>query len=92
MPGRGDGGQWGEVTSTSNCTDYQSRRLNIRGKTTGQKGTWFVHTLNGTAIATGRAMIAILENFQNADGSITVPPALRPLMGTELLTTPENQG
>jgi seryl-tRNA synthetase len=92
MPGRGDGGQWGEVTSTSNCTDYQSRRLNIRGKTTGQKGTWFVHTLNGTAIATGRAMIAILENFQNVDGSITVPPALRPLMGTELLTPRENRG
>jgi len=91
MPGRGDGGQWGEVTSTSNCTDYQSRRLNIRGKTTGQKGTWFVHTLNGTAIATGRAMIAILENFQNADGSITVPPALRPLMGTELLMPREKR-
>lgn len=92
MPGRGEGGQWGEVTSTSNCTDYQSRRLNIRGKTAGQKGTWFVHTLNGTAIATGRAMIAILENFQNADGSITVPAALRPLMGTDLLTPPKKRG
>lgn len=91
MPGRGEAGQWGEVTSTSNCTDYQSRRLNIRGKTANQKGTWFVHTLNGTAIATGRAMIAILENFQNADGSITIPLALRPLMGTALLTPPEKR-
>lgn len=83
MPGRGESGQWGEVTSTSNCTDYQARRLNVRSKVTGQKGTNFVHTLNGTAIATGRAMIAILENHQNADGSIQVPAVLRPLMGTD---------
>lgn len=85
MPGRGDGGQWGEVTSTSNCTDYQARRLNIRGKTAGQKGTWLVHTLNGTAIATGRAMIAILENYQQPDGSVVVPEVLRPWVGSELL-------
>jgi seryl-tRNA synthetase len=83
MPGRGEAGQWGEVTSTSNCTDYQARRLNVRSKTAGQKGTNFVHTLNGTAIATGRAMIAILENHQNADGSINVPAVLRPLMGSD---------
>jgi len=83
MPGRGDGGQWGEVTSTSNCTDYQARRLNVRSKATGQKGTNLVHTLNGTAIATGRAMIAILENHQNVDGSINVPTVLRPLMGSD---------
>src|SRR5262249_32014483 len=51
MPGRGTGGEYGEVTSTSNCTDYQARRLNIRFKTPGQKGTRFVHTLNGTAVA-----------------------------------------
>ncbi len=81
MPGRGESGQWGEVTSTSNCTDYQARRLNVRSKAVGQKGTQFVHTLNGTAIATGRAMIAILENHQNADGSIQVPTVLRPLLG-----------
>ena len=85
MPGRGEAGEWGEVTSTSNCTDYQARRLNIRGKTAGQKGTWFVHTLNGTAIATGRAMIALLENFQQPDGSIGVPAVLQPLMGTDRL-------
>ncbi|QEG43700.1 serine--tRNA ligase [Roseimaritima ulvae] len=83
MPGRGDGGQWGEVTSTSNCTDYQARRLDVRFKTAGQKGTQFVHTLNGTAVATGRAMIAILENHQTADGSITVPKVLQPWMGKE---------
>ena len=55
MPGRGEGGEYGEVTSTSNCTDYQARRLNIRYKTPGQKGTRFVHTLNGTAVAVTRA-------------------------------------
>jgi seryl-tRNA synthetase len=85
MPGRGDGGQWGEVTSTSNCTDYQARRLNIRFKTPGQKGTQFVHTLNGTAIATGRAMIAIVENHQRADGSIVVPKVLRPWVGKDVI-------
>ncbi len=85
MPGRGEEGAWGEVTSTSNCTDYQARRLNIRFKRSGKKGTEFAHTLNGTAIATGRAMIAILENHQRADGSITIPQALQPWMGTDVL-------
>lgn len=85
MPGRGDGGEWGEVTSTSNCTDYQARRLNIRYKVAGQKGTELVHTLNGTAIATSRALIALLENNQRADGSLVVPKALRDLVGKELL-------
>ncbi|MFK8110963.1 MAG: serine--tRNA ligase [Rubripirellula sp.] len=85
MPGRGDGGTWGEVTSTSNCTDYQARRLNVRYKQAGKKGTQFVHTLNGTAVATGRAMIAILENHQRADGSILIPKALQPWMGTDCL-------
>ena len=85
MPGRGDGGAWGEVTSTSNCTDYQARRLGVRSKKTGQKGTEFVHTLNGTAVATGRAMIAILENHQLADGRISVPKVLQPWVGCEVL-------
>ncbi|MEM0926824.1 MAG: serine--tRNA ligase [Planctomycetota bacterium] len=85
MPGRGEAGAWGEVTSTSNCTDYQARRLNVRFKTKGEKGTQFVHTLNGTAIATGRAMIAILENHQRADRSIRVPEVLRPWMGCDVL-------
>ncbi|QDU96962.1 serine--tRNA ligase [Lignipirellula cremea] len=83
MPGRGDGGEYGEVTSTSNCTDYQSRRLNIRYKNKGEKGSHFVHTLNGTAIAISRGMIAVLENHQNADGTITVPEVLRPYVGKD---------
>jgi seryl-tRNA synthetase len=83
MPGRGKGGEYGEVTSTSNCTDYQARRLNIRTKAPGQKGTRFVHTLNGTAVAAGRAMIAILENYQQADGSVVVPEVLRKWVGKE---------
>ncbi|MBX3399770.1 MAG: serine--tRNA ligase [Gemmataceae bacterium] len=83
MPGRGTGGEYGEVTSTSNCTDYQSRRLNIRYRPTGQKGTKFVHTLNGTAVACTRALIAILENYQQADGSVVVPEALRSWVGKD---------
>jgi seryl-tRNA synthetase len=84
MPGRGQGGAYGEVTSTSNCTDYQARRLKIRYRPQGQKGTRFVHTLNGTAVAVTRALLAILENNQQPDGSVLVPEALRPwLMGKE---------
>ncbi len=83
MPGRGETGEFAEVTSTSNCTDYQSRRLNIRFKTKGTKGTHMVHTLNGTALAISRAMIAVLENHQQADGSVRVPEALRPYFGKE---------
>ena len=81
MPGRGTAGEWGEVTSTSNCTDYQSRRLAIRVRKPGEKGTSFVHTLNGTAVAISRAIIAILENHQRSDGSIAIPEALVPWMG-----------
>jgi seryl-tRNA synthetase len=80
MPGRGE---WGEVTSTSNCTDYQARRLAIRYRPKGGKGTTFAHTLNGTAVAITRALIAIMENYQQADGSITVPEALRSWVGKE---------
>jgi seryl-tRNA synthetase len=83
MPGRGESGEYGEVTSTSNCTDYQARRLGIRFRKKGEKGTHFAHTLNGTAIACSRAIIAVLENYQNADGSVTVPDVLRAWMGKE---------
>ena len=83
MPGRGDGGEYAEVTSTSNCTDYQSRRLGIRYKTKGEKGTNFVHTLNGTAVAISRAIIAVLENHQQEDGSVLLPKALRSYMGKD---------
>lgn len=87
MPGRGEGGEWGEVTSTSNCTDYQARRLNIRYKNKGEKGTHFVHTLNGTAVAISRALIAIIENNQQADGSVRVPAVLQPWVGKEVIET-----
>jgi seryl-tRNA synthetase len=83
MPGRGQAGEFGEVTSTSNCTDYQARRLNIRYKQKGEKGTRLVHTLNGTAIAVSRALVAILENYQQADGSVVVPEVLRGIVGKE---------
>jgi seryl-tRNA synthetase len=88
MPGRGEKGEWGEVTSTSNCTDYQARRLNIRFKIPGQKGTQFVHMLNGTAVATGRALIAILENYQRPDGTVDIPPVLVPMMGRDVIGRP----
>jgi seryl-tRNA synthetase len=83
MPCRGTAGEYGEVTSTSNCTDYQARRLGIRYKQAGQKGTKFAHTLNGTAVACTRAVVAILENNQQADGSVVVPEVLRPWVGKE---------
>ena len=83
MPGRGEDGEYGEVTSTSNCTDYQSRRLDIRFKYKGEKGTHLVHTLNGTAVAISRALIAILENYQQPDGSILVPEVLRRWVGKD---------
>jgi seryl-tRNA synthetase len=88
MPGRGNGGEYGEVTSTSDCTDYQSRRLNIRYRPTGQKGTRFVHTLNGTAVALSRALIAVIENYQRADGLVDVPEVLRPYLGKDVIGAP----
>jgi seryl-tRNA synthetase len=80
MPGRNE---FGEVTSASNCTDFQSRRLGIRCKSPDKKGTQFVHTLNGTAVAVTRALIAVLENGQQADGSIVIPEVLRPWVGQD---------
>jgi seryl-tRNA synthetase len=78
-------GEYGEVTSTSNCTDFQARRLGIRYKGPGFKGTRFVHTLNGTAVAVTRALVAILENYQQADGSVTIPEVLRPWVGKDVI-------
>lgn len=83
MPGRGEG-EWGEVTSTSNCTDYQARRLNIKYKDEDGKNK-YVHMLNGTAIAISRALVAILENFQQEDGSIKIPEALVPYTGFDII-------
>ncbi|HLW26454.1 MAG TPA: serine--tRNA ligase, partial [Kiloniellales bacterium] len=86
MPGRGDGGEFGEVTSTSNCTDYQARRLNIRYRPEGGGRPIHLHMLNGTAVATSRALIAILENYQQPDGTVLVPEVLRPYVGKERIT------
>ena len=85
MPGRGDGGEYGEVTSTSNCTDYQARSLNIRYRDDDGK-IRFVHMLNGTAVALSRAIVAIMENYQNEDGTISVPEVLVPYTGFDLIT------
>ena len=81
MPGRGDEGSWGEITSTSNCTDYQARRLGIRYRDPSTKKPRFVHMLNGTAISCARALVALMEIHQQADGSIRIPDKLTPFTG-----------
>lgn len=79
-----------EISSCSNCWDFQARRANIRYKDPAEfKGTRYVHTLNGSGLAVGRAMAAIIENYQNEDGTVTVPEALVPYMGGVTLITPE---
>jgi len=70
-----------EISSVSLCGDFQARRMNARYRKEGEKGGHFVHTLNGSGLAVGRALVAVLENYQNADGSISVPEVLRPYMG-----------
>ena len=70
-----------EISSCSNCGEYQARRMNARYRPKEGKGTRFVHTLNGSGLAVGRTLVAILENYQNEDGSVTVPEALLPYMG-----------
>jgi seryl-tRNA synthetase len=83
MVGRGEGGGFGEVTSASNCTDYQARRLGARFRRSGAKKTEPVHMLNGTAVAVSRALVALLENHQRADGGVAIPKALQPYCGFE---------
>jgi seryl-tRNA synthetase len=70
-----------EISSCSNCGDFQARRMNARFRKAGEKGTQFVHTLNGSGLAVGRALIAVIENYQQGNGSIRVPEALAPYMG-----------
>src|SRR5579863_546424 len=70
-----------EISSCSNCGAFQARRMNARYRPAGEKGTRPVHTLNGSALAVGRALIAVVENYQQQDGSVTIPTALRPYMG-----------
>jgi len=81
-------GVYREISSCSNFEEFQARRANIRFKPKGKKGTALVHTLNGSGLAVGRTFAAILENFQQADGSVTIPEALQPYMaGIQRLTT-----
>jgi seryl-tRNA synthetase len=78
LPGQN---RYREISSCSNCGDFQARRMKARYRPAGEKGTRFVHTLNGSGLAVGRTLIAVLENYQQADGSVVVPEALRPYMG-----------
>jgi len=75
-----------EISSCSNCESFQARRANIRYRPEGKNKTEFVHTLNGSGLAVGRTWLAIVENYQQADGSVVIPEALRPYMGAERLT------
>ena len=78
LPGQG---AYREISSCSNVGDWQARRMNARYRPAGEKGTRFVHTLNGSGLAVGRTLVAVLENYQQADGSVTIPQALAPYMG-----------
>jgi seryl-tRNA synthetase len=70
-----------EISSCSNCGDFQARRMNARFRAEGEKATRFLHTLNGSGLAVGRTLVAVLENYQQADGSVTIPKVLQPYMG-----------
>jgi seryl-tRNA synthetase len=78
-------GKYREISSCSNCVDFQARRAEIRFKEAGKKGTQLVHTLNGSGLAVGRTMAAILENYQQEDGTVRIPEALQPYLGREVL-------
>jgi seryl-tRNA synthetase len=84
LPGQN---RYREISSCSNCGDFQARRMNARYRPEGEKGTRFVNTLNGSGLAVGRTLVAVLENYQQGDGSVVVPDALRPYMaGLDRLT------
>ncbi|MEO7569242.1 MAG: aminoacyl--tRNA ligase-related protein, partial [Croceibacterium sp.] len=87
LPGQG---AYREISSVSWCGEYQGRRMNARYRPEGGKGTAFVHTLNGSGLAVGRTLVAVLENGQQADGSVTLPGALVPYMGGIDTLTPAN--
>ncbi len=89
MPGRGEDGSYGEISSASNCTDYQARRLKTRFRRNGSKKNELVHMLNGTAVANSRTILALIENHQQADGSIAIPKALQPFLGREVIGGPK---
>jgi seryl-tRNA synthetase len=82
LPGQNEGeGAYREISSCSNCGDFQARRMDTRTRPKGEKNTRFVHTLNGSGLAVGRTLVAVLENYQNEDGTIRVPDVLLPYMG-----------
>lgn len=84
LPGQG---RYREISSCSNCGDFQARRMKTRFRDKGEKGTNFVHTLNGSGLAVGRTLVAVLENYQEEDGSVIIPNALRPYLdGMERLS------
>jgi seryl-tRNA synthetase len=83
-------GEYKEISSLSNCEDFQARRAQIRFRRQGKKGTELVHTLNGSGLAVGRTVVAVLENYQQEDGSVLIPEVLRPYMyGIERITPPK---
>jgi seryl-tRNA synthetase len=85
LPGQG---AYREISSCSNCGEFQARRMKARFRKAGDKGTRFVHTLNGSGLAVGRTMIALIENYQEADGSVVLPDALVPYMGGTKVIAP----
>jgi seryl-tRNA synthetase len=78
LPGQG---KYREISSCSNCEAFQARRLDLKYRPAAGGKPEFCHTLNGSGLAVGRTLIAVLENYQEADGTVTVPAALRPYMG-----------
>ncbi len=86
LPGQA---RYREISSVSTCTDFQARRMNARYRPEGEKGTRFVHTLNGSALAVGRTLVAVLENYQQEDGSVAVPTVLQPYLGGLTLLEPK---
>src|SRR6201996_6284660 len=76
-------GVYREISSCSNCGDFEARRMDARVRKAGEKGTRFVHTLNGSGLAVGRTLVALMENYQDTDGRIAIPAALQPYMGGE---------
>jgi seryl-tRNA synthetase len=73
-------GRYREISSCSNCGDFQARRMDARTKAAAEKGTRFVHTLNGSGLAVGRTLVAVMENYQDEDGRIAIPQALHPYL------------
>ncbi|MES3081740.1 serine--tRNA ligase [Sphingomonas faeni] len=87
LPGQA---RYREISSVSTCTDFQARRMNARYRPEGEKGTRFVHTLNGSALAVGRTLVAVLENYQQEDGSVAVPAVLQPYLGGLTVLEPKH--